>query len=198
MSTVHIVDVAPAALRLATLVSRSAPGDLGRPTPCPAYQVGDLIDHIGGLAVVFAGVARKDAASGDQAPPGDATRLAADWAERIPRDLAELARAWQDPAAWAGMTRVGGGDAPGEVAGLVLCDELVVHGWDLARATGQPYDAEPDVCDAALRFLGMFASPEAPAGPDVAFGPARVLPGTAPPLDRAISLAGRDLDWSAP
>jgi len=200
MSTVRIVDVdvGPAALRLADLVARTAPGDLDRATPCPAYRLGDLIDHVGGLALVFAGVARKDTASGDQAPPGDAAHLPADWTERIPRDLAALARAWPDPAAWAGMTRVGGNDAPAEVAGLVLIDELVVHGWDLARATGRPFAAEPELIDGALGFLSQFASPDAPAGPEVAFGPARLLPDSAPPLDRVVALAGRDPGWSAP
>ncbi len=38
------------------------------------------------------------------------------------------------------MTKAGGVDLPGEVAGLVALDELVVHGWDVARATGQAYD----------------------------------------------------------
>jgi uncharacterized protein (TIGR03086 family) len=100
-------------------------------------------------------------------PPGDVSRLGDDWRTRIPRDLARLAEAWQKPDAWAGMTRVGGGEAPAEMAGLSLADELVVHGWDVARATGQPYRAEPEVLDAAQAFLSQFASPDAPAGPDV-------------------------------
>jgi uncharacterized protein (TIGR03086 family) len=94
------------------------------------------------------------------------------------------------------MTRIGGGDAPGAMAGLILADELVVHGWDVARATGQPYACEPEVLGAAQEFLAQFASPDAPAGPDVPFGPARVLPGDAPLLDRVVALAGRDPAWS--
>jgi hypothetical protein len=42
----------------------------------------------------------------------------------------------------------------------------------------------------------MFASPEAPAGPDVAFWPARVLLEEAPLLDRVVGMAGRDPGWS--
>ena len=65
---------------------------------------------------------------------GDASRLVDDWRSRIPRDLAALAAAWRDPEAWTGMTRAGGIDLPGEIAGVVALDELVVHGWDVARA----------------------------------------------------------------
>jgi uncharacterized protein (TIGR03086 family) len=193
----NMVDLGPAAQRLAGLVAQVGDDELGKPTPCPAYTVGDLIDHVGGLALAFAAAADKDFGTyGDMAPPGDASRLAGDWRSRIPRDLARLAEAWQKPGAWTGMTRVGGGEAPAEMAGLSLADELVVHGWDVARATGQPYHAEPEVVAAAHAFLGQFASPDAPAGPDVAFGPARVLPGSAPLLDRVVALAGRDPAWA--
>ena len=59
--------------------------------------------------------------------------------------LAHLADAWRDPAAWTGMTRAGGIDLPGAVAGAVAADELVIHGWDLATATGQPYNPPADL-----------------------------------------------------
>jgi hypothetical protein len=41
----------------------------------------------------------------------------------------------------------------------------------------------------------MFASPDAPAGPDVAFGPSRQVRADAPELDRVVALAGRDPGW---
>jgi hypothetical protein len=43
----------------------------------------------------------------------------------------------------------------------------------------------------------MFASPDAPAGPEVAFGPSRPVPGDAPALHRVLALAGRDPAWLA-
>ena len=95
-----------------------------------------------------------------------------------------------------GMTVIAGSDAPADIVGLTAADELVVHGWDVARATGQRYNCEPELLAAALRFLQLFASPDAPAGPDVPFGPARQLPGDAPLLDRVVALAGRDPGWS--
>ena len=194
-----MVDLTPAAQRLADLVARVSDGQLAGPTPCPAYTVGDLVEHIGGLARAFRAAAEKDTASPyvNHAPSGDAARLEEGWRDRIPADLAALARAWADPGAWTGMTRIAEQDAPGEAVGLTVADELVVHGWDLARATGQSYQPEPDLLDAARTFLAMFASPDAPAGPEVPFGPSREVPGGAPALDRVLALAGRDPAWLA-
>lgn len=192
-----IVDLGPAAHRLADLVARVEDNELGKPTPCPAYALGDLIDHVGGLALAFTAAANKDSGKyGDQGPSGDASRLGEDWRTRIPRDLSTLAQAWQDPEAWNGMTRIAGMDAPGEMVGLTVADEVVVHGWDIARATGQPYRCEPELLHAARSFLVQVTSPDAPAGPDVPFGPSRQLPGDAPLLDRVVALAGRDPGWS--
>jgi len=195
----NMVDLTPATRRLADLVSRVRDDELSGATPCPAYTLGDLIEHVGGLARAFRAAAEKDIASPyvNGAPAGDAARLEEGWRDRIPADLASLARAWADPDAWTGMTRIASQDAPAEMVGITVADELVVHGWDMARATGQPYASEPELVDTAGTFLGMFASPDAPAGPEVAFGPSRELPGDAPALDRVLALAGRDLCWPA-
>jgi uncharacterized protein (TIGR03086 family) len=191
------VDLTPAAQRLADLVARVGDDELGGPTPCPAYSLGDLIEHVGGLALAFRAAAEKDTASPyvNHAPSGDASRLGEGWRARIPADLAALARAWAEPGAWTGMTRIASQDAPAEMVGITAADELVVHGWDVARATGQPYEPEPDLLDAAHDFLGMFASPDAPAGPEVPFGPSREVPGDAPALDQVLALAGPDPAW---
>ena len=191
------VDLSPAARRLGDLVS-SAPDDLlDAPTPCPAYTLGDLLDHVGGAASAFTGAAAKDLGEvTSQGPSGDASRLADDWRTRIPRDLATLADSWRDPGAWTGMTKAGGVDLPGEVAGLVALDELVVHGWDVARATGQAYDVDPASLEAVKAFVSQFSQPgmeEARAG---LFGPVVEVPEDAPLLDRVIGLTGRDPAWS--
>ncbi len=191
------VDLTSAAQRLADLVARVGDDELGGPTPCPAYSLGDLIEHVGGLALAFRAAAEKDTASPyvNHTPSGDASRLGEGWRARIPADLAALARAWAEPGAWTGMTRIASQDAPAEMVGITAADELVVHGWDVARAIGQPYEPEPDLLDTAHDFLAMFASPDAPAGPEVPFGPSREVPGDAPALDQVLALAGRDPAW---
>jgi uncharacterized protein (TIGR03086 family) len=185
-----VLDLGPAAGEMSALVERVPDELLGDATPCPGYRLGDLIEHVGGLALAFAAAAAKDGGPlTGGAPPGDAARLGPDWRARIPRDLAALAAAWRDPAAWTGMTRVGGIDLPGEVAGLVALDELVVHGWDIARASGQPLHPEPADVAAVHGFLAQAGGP---------FGPVVAVPEQAPLLDRAIGLAGRDPGWRPP
>jgi uncharacterized protein (TIGR03086 family) len=197
MDDMDIVDLGPAARQLADLVAHVTDGELGKPTPCPAYTLGDLVEHVGGLALAFKAAANKDRSGhSDRGPSGDASRLSEGWRARIPRDLAALAQAWRKPDAWAGMTRIAGMDAPAAMVGLTAADELVVHGWDVARATGQPYHATLELLGAAHSFLTQIASPDAPAGPDVPFGPPRPVPGNAPLLDRVVALAGRDPAWS--
>lgn len=107
-----------------------------------------------------------------------------------------MARAWREPAAWEGTARIAGSDGPAGVIGLSAASELVVHGWDVARARGQEYDPDPGAIGAAGRFLSLFASPDAPAGPGVPFGPSREVPADAPGLHRVVALAGRDPAWS--
>jgi uncharacterized protein (TIGR03086 family) len=103
------------------------------------------------MALAFTAAANKDRSPYvEMQPAGDASRLADDWRTRTPRDLSALARAWQQPGAWDGMTRIAGMDSPAGMVGLTVADELAVHGWDLARATGQPCDCDPAVLDAAL------------------------------------------------
>jgi uncharacterized protein (TIGR03086 family) len=107
-----------------------------------------------------------------------------------------LADAWRDPDAWTGMTKAGGVELPGEVAGLVALDELVIHGWDVARATGQAYDCDAPSLEAVQAFVSQFSEPgqeEMRAG---LFGPVVEVPDDAPLLDRVIGLTGRDPAWS--
>ena len=191
------IDLAPAGLRMAALVAAVPEELLGAPTPCPAYCVGDLLDHIAGLGTAFSAAARKDAgADSEPAPPGDRSRLSDDWRSDIAAGLSQLTDAWRSPAAWSGVTRVGGVVLPGEVCGLVGLNELVVHAWDLGRATGQPVNAEPEVIRALLPMLDQFSPPiDAPRG-DGPFGPRFPVSSGAPLLDQLVGLAGRDPSWS--
>jgi uncharacterized protein (TIGR03086 family) len=76
----------------------------------------------------------------------------------------------------------------------MLGADLVLHGWDLARATGQRFTCAPEVAEQTRVFLagfagqgramGLFAAP-VPVGAD------------ASPLARALALSGRDPAWRA-
>lgn len=190
------LDLMPAATTLGLLVQQVPDGRLGDPTPCPDFTVGDLVEHVGGLALAFTAAAHKAIGEYTDAPPQpDAARLGIDWRTRIPADLVALAAAWRQPDAWTGMTRAGGVDLPGAVGGLVALDEIVVHGWDLAVATGRPFDVEPGLLTAVHGFVESFGpDPQARAG---LFGPIVDVPAEAPQLAQVLGLAGRDPGWPA-
>ncbi|WP_460073271.1 TIGR03086 family metal-binding protein [Streptomyces sp. YKOK-I1] len=90
----------------------------------------------------------------------------------------------------------GGIDLPGAVAGAVAADELVIHGWDLARATGQEYTPDPAALQASYAFL--CAAADDPSRGGGIFGPVVPVPEDAPLLDRAVALSGRDPHWAPP
>jgi uncharacterized protein (TIGR03086 family) len=191
------IDLEPAARRTADLVTAVPDDLLNAPTPCPAYSVGDLVEHIGGLAIAFRDAAGKiSGPTVSQAPAPDASRLGTDWRTRIPEDLVGLAAAWRNPAAWTGMTMVGGVDLPGEVAGLVALDEIFIHGWDLAVATGQKFNCDDASLEVVHGFVLESAAPGQAALRDGIFGPVIAVPPDAPLLDRVLGLAGRDPGWS--
>lgn len=188
------LDLTPATGTLAEVVARIGDDQLSAPTPCRGVTVAGLLDHVDGLSLAFAAAAAKDLDAGGQPPSADGSRLGAGWRTRIPGRLAQLAAAWRDDAAWAGMTRVGGIDLPAEVAAAVTIDELVVHGWDLAMAAGLSFAADETMLSAAFGFAqaAVARDPDGSAG---LFGPPVAVPDDADLLDRLIGLTGRDPAW---
>ncbi|WP_412079623.1 TIGR03086 family metal-binding protein (plasmid) [Streptomyces xanthophaeus] len=194
MTDTTTLDLGPQARIVARLAAGVPEARLADRTPCPEYAVSDLLGHLLGLAVAFRDAARKDLGPTTDTAPDPATMsLPAGWREELPQVLGELAEAWKDPAAWTGMTRAGGVDLPGEIAAAVTVDELVVHGWDLARATGQEYAPDQAALRASHAFL--LASVEDEDRGDI-FGPVVPVPDDAPLLDRAVGLSGRDPGWT--
>lgn len=192
------VDLTPAARRMAELLTGVADDQLQAPTPCRAFTLGDLVDHVDGLSLGLTAAARKELGGATAAAPsGDASRLDGRFRSKTMRHLTDLAEAWRDPQAWTGMTQAGGVELPGEIAGLVALDELVVHGWDVARATGQPYTCDAESLEAVHGFLTRFTASGA-TQPDGPFGPPVEVADDAPLIDRVVALAGRDPAWSPP
>lgn len=148
-----MLDLGPQTLVIARLAAEVTDEQLADPTPCPELAVRNLLGHLLGLTVAFRDAGRKDLGPTTDSAPGGVPDIGPGWREELPKVLDELADAWRDPAAWTGMTRAGGVDLPGAVAAAVAIDELVIHGWDLARATGQEYTPDPAALRAAHDFL---------------------------------------------
>ncbi|MDH6216129.1 TIGR03086 family metal-binding protein [Streptomyces pseudovenezuelae] len=187
-------DFGPQARVIARLAEGIPDERLGDGTPCPDYALRHLLGHVLGLSVAFRDAARKDlGATTDTSPATALPDIGSGWRAELPKALDELAEAWRDPAAWTGMTRAGGVDLPGAVAAAVAADELVIHGWDLARVTGQTYAPDPAALQASYDFL--FAATADPSRGGGIFGPVVAVPEDAPLLDRAVGLSGRDPGW---
>ena len=103
--------------------------------------------------------------------------------------------AWRDPSAWEGETTVGGVTQPAQNIVGFANDELVLHGWDLANATGQPYEVAAENLEAAWQLVSNI--PDDPAARSGLFGPRLPIADDAPLLDRVLAYAGRDPKWTA-
>jgi uncharacterized protein (TIGR03086 family) len=187
-----MIDLTPACNRTADVLMNVTDEQLDGPTPCQKLSLRDLVGHVGGLSVAFTAAARKEFGELTDTPPVEGAPLDEDWRTAYPTRLAELAAAWRDPAAWEGMTRAGGVDFPGEVGGIIALTEVVIHGWDVAAATGQNYDVDPAALDAVLAHVAAIAA-EGPT--EGLFGQALAVADDAPALDRVIALSGRDPDF---
>ncbi|GGR91939.1 TIGR03086 family protein [Streptomyces aureoverticillatus] len=191
----ELPDFGPQTRLVARVADAVKDDQLDGPTPCPDYAVRHLLGHVVGLTVAFADAGRKRLGpTTDTNPSSVLPDIGADWREELPRLLDELAEVWRDPAAWTGETRAGGVDLTGDVAGVIALNELVVHGWDLARATGQEY--APDEASLGVSYAMLSAAAaETPAGEDALFGPPRPVADDAPLLDKVVALSGRDPNW---
>jgi uncharacterized protein (TIGR03086 family) len=179
------------------LLSGVSDDQLSAQTPCKGCPLGELIDHVSGLSSAFTAAATKNfGPETARTPTADASHLGADWRTRIPEEVLTLAAAWGDRDAWQGMTQAGGADLPAELAGKIAMNELVIHGWDVARASGQAFECDPQALDASMDFVALMSTPEQESGRDGLFGPVVDVPAGASRLDRVIGLSGRNPSWS--
>lgn len=182
-----MIDLMPACHRMIEIVADVGDGRLSDATVCTGYSVGDLIDHVDLVADGFAALALgKPGDVPDRTPT--AANLGDGWRDGVVEHLRALGTAWEDPAAWRGSTDIGGVELANEVWAKVALTEVVVHGWDLAKATGQPVDMPEDAVRHCLDHVAVFV-PNAPA-PGL-WGPAVDVPADAPLIDRVVAITGR-------
>ena len=188
------LDLAPAVAEVARVVAAVRDDQLTDPTPCAGTSVAALLDHFLGLTLAFRLAAEKTPPPGG--PSADADALPGDWRTRLPEQLDALAAAWRAPGAEEGVTEAGGIRMPARTMGAVALNEVLVHGWDLARATGQPYRADPVAAEVCLALAEEFAG--APEVRDGLYGPVVSVPDDAPVFDRLLGQTGRDPAWTPP
>ncbi|WP_369134131.1 TIGR03086 family metal-binding protein [Modestobacter sp. I12A-02662] len=193
----------PPAVRAAAELAASAltavrAEQLTTPTPCGDFDVRALVDHLAWGALLSQRAATRLALEHDWSSNRPAPFLdgldPAEWPAAIIPELDAAADAWADPAAWEGETLMGTTPMPAEVVGPLMLAEFVLHGWDLARAVGAPYDVPAEVGEATLAAV----RPVAEMGRDGGwYGPEVAVPVDAPAFERALGLSGRDPAWAA-
>ncbi len=103
--------------------------------------------------------------------------------------------AWERPGVLERETPLPVGRGPAEAALYLHLGETLVHGWDLARATGQTPAFDDDVVDASLKQFRSWLPPHRPPGSP--FSDAVVIGEAAPALDRLAGYLGRNVTaWS--
>jgi uncharacterized protein (TIGR03086 family) len=173
------------------------PGPLSDPTPCTEYDLRTLINHwVLYTSHGFEHRARRAQLSADL-QSRDFT-ADPDWAEEYAAALDAAVAAWADPAVWEGTVDFGDGtQVPIANVFLMNLGELVLHGWDVAKATGQEYRCSAEAGEAVLRFADEYAEMYRSYN---GFAEPVCVPATGATdtsaFTRALALTGRDPDWT--
>ena len=186
----EMTDAADAAARTVANVS---PGQFGQPTPDTEWDVRTLLNHL----ILWTSYSMEARAHGESVGQDlmDRDFAAEDsFAVGYRAQLDKALAAWSDPAAWQRELNVMGTPTPAADIAALLIAELVLHGWDLAAATGQPYEVAAATADAALAAVtanaDLFRQYKGFADPVE-------VPPSATALDRVLALSGRDPAWAA-
>ncbi|GAB3403626.1 TIGR03086 family metal-binding protein [Flindersiella endophytica] len=188
--------MARAADVLREIAGHVKPDQLDLPTPCTEFDVRKLVNHLLFWGPSLVGAGRKETVP----PPAESEAdvdltTAGDWQAALLAHLANVVDAWSRPDAWEGVAHLGGPmELPADLIGGMVVGELVVHGWDLARATGQ----QPVWDDELAEYLHGEVAKSAEVGRQMGvYAEPVAVPESASPLDRMLALSGRDPGWTA-
>ncbi len=187
-------EMAAAAAEAAKVVNGVPEGTLDGPTPCGDWDLRTLLNH----TILWTSYSAERRAHGESvaedlmnkdftADPG----FREDYAQQISKAVS----AWKDPKAWEGELGVMGDATPAADVGAMLIMETALHGWDVAKATGQEYHADAAV---AAALEGIVQAQAEMFRKYQGFADAIETSDDATPFDRALSLSGRDPHWKQP
>ena len=160
------------------------------PTPCSEWTVRDLLNHLVGSLwfhhQLISGTPVPHPAAAGGLPDADLVGddPSAAFAEAAAAALATaaaegmMARSAQTPL----------GEMPAGALTQFIALDMVVHGWDLAVATGQPYEVAPDLVAHILGFARMAITDDT-RGPFIAT--AIAVEAGASDLDQLVGHMGR-------
>ena len=152
--------------------------DLGKQTPCADFTCGELVEHLT-MSLVQLGAM----AGATVTDPGQGSIE-----HRVSTVAAQAIDAWRTVDLSGTVPGPGGGEMPASFGASILPVELILHGWDLARASGQDLPVRDDVV-ACLRELAEAFVPSARS--NGSFGEEVEAPADSSPIDRLAAYAGR-------
>jgi uncharacterized protein (TIGR03086 family) len=187
----------PALLEGAFAYTRGAvagirPDQRGGPTPCPGFDVAALLAHLVGAVRMFGRlpVAGTWEAAHESAPAAEPSGALAEYDAAA----AQALDAWRTPQARERTYPTPWGELPGEVIAGFLFLEVLVHGWDLAVATGQDGRLDPALAEPALEMARQWVTAEART--PTLFGHEVPVTADAAVGDRLVAFLGRHPGWT--
>jgi uncharacterized protein (TIGR03086 family) len=172
-----------------TVIAMARPEQAGLPTPCRSWTVRELVNHVVDEIGQFATVT-----SGGTRDHQGIDLIGDDWSGAYRSAAAGLLAAWRQPAALERTIHLSIGDVPAAWTLDQQITELVIHAWDIAKATGQSTDLDPELGERALHWGQHNLKPEYRG--DEAEGyhiaPENPVADDAPLYDRLAAFGGRD------
>ena len=183
--------ISKAAENAKRVVAGVKPSQFDDATPCSEFNVKQLANHMAGLLM---GSERAALKQDRMAPPDPMPDIVGDNPGAVYSGLADKAvAAWSSPGALDGNTQFGTGEFPAQMAAAITLMEVAVHGWDLAKATGQSYSLEEDVVAATFETVKQLNA----NGRGPAFGTEVSAGDSASTQDQMLAYSGRNPRWTA-
>ena len=177
-----------------TILAGIRPDQAALPTPCRDWDVRALTRHVVGQDLPNFTTAAQGGTPDWQAP---AEEVGEDWIGAYRAGAQRLLDVWRAAKLDQPVSMPGGREAPlGSRIDQQLA-ELSVHGWDLAKATGQDVALDPAVAARALEWASKMLRPEF-RGAGKSFGDEVPVDPQAPISDRLVGWFGRDPGWTPP
>ncbi len=175
------------------ILANVSPDDYGKPSPCQSWDVRAVVNHLVEGANWF-GLCVEGGEAPDPDPTHGVDYAAGDVLASYDVGVKASVAAFQAPGAQEKIVKLPFGELPGAVFMGIATNDVFVHGWDTAKATGQPTDLDPEM--AAQLLEGARASiADAMRGPDgeAPFGVAQEAPARASAADRLAAFLGRSV-----
>ena len=184
-------EMAAASAEAARVVGNVPHNALGTPTPCDDWDLRTLLNH----TILWTSYSAEHRAHGESVAEDLMNKdFTADpgFREDYARQIGKAVTAWSAPQAWEGNLNVMGDATPAADVGAMLLMETALHGWDVARATGQEFRTDDqtataleDIVQAQAELFRKYQG----------FADAVEPPENATVFERALTLSGRDPGW---